>query len=432
MKNSNIQIIVTGVFIFFAVFGVILFSKFGTDKTSIDDVRVTIWGTLPSSPINQVALSLNQQKPGMFNFDYVYKPINDLERDLTDALLSGTGFPDAIIIPQEYLVRNEKKLTLISWNAVSERDLKDSYIEGGEVFFAEGGTYAIPFLADPIVMYWNRDIFNSQAIALPPEKWEEVINLTKKLTDKEENKKINKSAVDLGEFSNIPHSKDLLATLFMQAGSGFIKRQGSNLINEFNNSSDPGVHGVVDTALNFFTQFSNPENDTYTWNRSLPNATSMFASGDLAMYFGFGSEVNDLRSKNPNLNFDIAVMPQAKSSNKKAVFGRIYGIAIINQSKYKQAALNTALKLTSGDVQRALTENSGFAPVKRDVLAIPSGGGVSGVLWKSALFTKGWLDIDPEKTTPFFKDMIESVTTGKQDSSNAMATFSNQLTELTR
>ncbi|MCD5396682.1 MAG: hypothetical protein LRZ98_00730 [Candidatus Pacebacteria bacterium] len=55
----------------------------------------------------------------------------------------------------------------------------------------------------------------------------------------------------------------------------------------------------------------------------MPNSRDVFLSGKLATYFGFSSELRGLRLKNPNLNFDIAMVPNPKKKEKKQVFARV-------------------------------------------------------------------------------------------------------------
>ena len=58
---------------------------------------------------------------------------------------------------------------------ISERDFKNTYIEEGELYLAANGILGLPITVDPMVMYWNRDIFSSAAIAAPPSYWDEFL-----------------------------------------------------------------------------------------------------------------------------------------------------------------------------------------------------------------------------------------------------------------
>lgn len=432
MKSSTIQIIVTGVFILFAIVGVIVFSVTGSDKKRDDsaNAEVSVWGTLPEDGFNSVIANINTEVPGTIRINYTFKTAEEIETDLTNAILDKTAVPDGLIISHDLLIKFQKRLTLISWTAVSERDLKDNYSQAGEVFFTGSGTYAIPFLVDPLVLYWNRDMFNSQGIASPPLKWEDLSAMVTRFTEKNENRTIKKSAIALGEYQNISHAKAILSALSLQVGGQFVARVADTLDSQVFKKA-PGFSDIpLESALSFYTQFANPASQLYSWSRAMPDAQLTFLQGDSAMYIGFGSEAGELRTKNPNLNFDIAFLPQAKSSGlNKATYGDVYGIAIVNESIYKEAMLKTALQLTSSKFQALFAETQNRAPVRRDMLAVPPGTGLSDIIWKSALWTKSWLDPDKNKTDNLFKIMIESVTSGRVRVSDAVVTFSDQLNQ---
>ncbi len=432
MKSNTIQIIVVGIFILFAVAGVIIFSM-SRSENEVDNsnVEVLVWGVLPKDDLMPVIERANTETVGLVKIDYVEKTSAEIESDLITALLDQTGVPDGLLISHEDLIKFQKRLTLIAWTAVSERDLKDNYSQAGEVFFTPTGTYAIPFLIDPLVLYWNRDIFNSKAVTKPPAKWEELVALSPEFTERFENRTIKKNAIALGEYQNIPHAKAILSALSLQVGGKLIERTEDSFAPAIIKTQDKSIGMPLANALAFYTQFADPAGDLFSWSRALPDALSMFLSGDSAMYIGFGSEAGDIRAKNPNLNFDIALLPQANSENNiKKTYGNVYGFAIVNQSPYKEAMLRTALQLTGTDFQSAFATESNRAPVRRELLARPPGGSIEGVVWQSALWTEGLLDPDPAYTSLLFETMIESVTTGKSKVSDAVLTLSEQLKEL--
>ncbi len=51
----------------------------------------------------------------------------------------------------------------------------------------------------------------------------------------------------------------------------------------------------------------------------MSDSKNMFLAGDLALYFGFASELDDLKNKNPNLNFDVTLFPQTGDLNLKNI-----------------------------------------------------------------------------------------------------------------
>ncbi len=431
MKSENIQIIVTGVFIFFAVVGVILFSVSSTKKGAVENPRVVIWGLIEKNKFTPIVEEANIGAPGTTNLEYVEKQSEEeLEQDLVTALLDKSGIPDGLIIPDRLLMKLQKRLTLISWTAVSERTLKDTYSEAGEIFFAPSGTYAIPFLIDPLVLYWNRDMFNSKLITKTPETWEELTKLVPIFTEKKEDKSIAKNAIALGEYQNIPRAKEIIGAMTLQSG-GKIVLQKENKFQEDVLETLTGLEvSPLQTVLTYFTEFADPASPLFSWSRALPDALTMFLGSDSAMYIGFGSEAATLRSKNPNLNLDIAFLPQATGAAKKVTFGNVYGIAIVDASPNKAAMLNTAFVLTNTTFQEKFSDVNKMAPVRRDMLANPPGSGVLDVVWKSALWSKSWLDPDYATTANLFKSMIESVTSGKELVLGAVVQFQKELKEI--
>ena len=71
----------------------------------------------------------------------------------------------------------------------------------------------------------------------------------------------------------------------------------------------------------------------------------MFAKGALAMYFGYASEMSEIKNRNPHLNFDLAEVPQIKGDKSKTSFAKIYALAIMKNSSQtkKKAALDSII-----------------------------------------------------------------------------------------
>src|SRR3989344_5034520 len=200
---------------------------FGGSSNSASEATAVIWGPLPESVMARAAETLNSAKAGSIKIKYQQIPAEEFEERLTNALADGTG-PDAVLMTEDLLYTNRKRLTLISYNAFSERAFKDTFIEAAEVLLTDNGAYGLPFLADPLVMYWNRDILASAGVALPPKTWEQALGLVPAITEVKDDKTIKRSAIGLGDFANINHSKAILSALMMQAGSRMVFWDGTD------------------------------------------------------------------------------------------------------------------------------------------------------------------------------------------------------------
>src|SRR3989344_8822100 len=124
----------------------------------------------------------------------------------------------------------------------------------------------------------------------------------------------------------------------------------------------------------------------------------MFEAGDLALYFGYASEYQTIKQKNPHLNFDITVMPQADQASVKMTVGRIQGFAIVKTSSNLAGAMRASLLLSGSDMAKGIAEATKLPPVRRDLLAVRPTDPIQSVFYGSALIARAWHDPSPTET----------------------------------
>lgn len=402
----------TAIFAAFIVIGIITFSLFrGGSGSSLE--QITLWGTIPESVFSSYTRAVNLKKDtsAKVSVKYIVKDGESFDREFIEALASGSG-PDAILLSQDQILRYKDKIYPIPYGSISERAFKDTFIEEGELYLSSDGILALPFAVDPLVMYWNRDIFTDALLSQPPVYWDELFSLVDKITEVDSHLDIQRSAISFGEFRNVLNAKEILSLLILQAGNPIVKfdkgRPVSTLKDQLGFSIPPS-----EAAVRFYTEFSNPSKKAYSWNRSLPQTLSYFLAGDLALYFGFASEFNDIRMKNPNLNFDVAVAPQRREAKTKTTFGKMQGLALVKSSRKLSSAFSTISALTSKDNVAVWTRVSGLPPVRKDLLQLGSSDPEGSIFYNSAIISKAWLDPNREETQTIFQNMVESVTSGR-------------------
>jgi len=359
----------------------------------------------------------------------VQKSPATFESDLISALANGNG-PDLVLLPQGLILKQINKFYVVPFSSYSQRTFMDSFIPEGELFLTSAGIIGFPFSIDPMVMYWNRDMFSNAGIPLPPTTWSQFFDLAPKLTVKDQSGNITQSAIAFGEAENVTHFKDMVALLSLQAGTPIVALDSMGTISSA--FSARGSQGLVpaEEAVSYFTEFSNPLKTSYSWNRSLPDDKSEFLAGQLAVYFGYASELRSIRAANPNLNFDVALMPQTEG--KKETFGAMDAVAILKASKNIPAAYVAAVTLASQPLQAGWVSASGLPPVRRDMLAPLPGNAYDSIFYQSALISNAWLDPNREETTNVFGSLIDDVTSGKLRVSDAVSQASQQIGSLLR
>jgi len=420
---TKFQIIVLAVFIVAIIGGAIAFATYkGGQSTTLP--AVTIWGTLPTNTIEKYVQQINLARAQQLQVNYVEVDASNFNATLVNALANGTG-PDAVLLPQDLLSRFTNKVVPIPYNVLPQRTFMDTYVGGSELYLGSQGVLAIPLLIDPLVMYWNRDLFTNAGIATYPQYWDQFPGLVSKLTQKDANSNIQKSFVSLGEFNNIPHAREIFGTLLLQLGNPVTVSASNGLASAIGNSSAFQGEDSTTQVLNFFTEFTDPTSPEYSWNRGLPSADSDFLSGGLAVYFGFASEINQLRNENPNINFDAAALPQVRNGSVKAVYGTIYGLSILKSSSNPTNSYSVIQILTDPSNLPTLVSLTYLPPARLDMIGAGTTDPYLSIFYSEALITKSWADIDPTQSNAILSNMVESVTSGASSVHQAITDANN-------
>ncbi|MEK7510914.1 MAG: extracellular solute-binding protein [Patescibacteria group bacterium] len=418
------QVIILAVFGLAALIGLVVFASFqGFGRTDKDVGSVTIWGTLPQRDLEVAMNEFKRLHKEYALVTYVERPAATFDTDIANAIASGTG-PDLILLQQEHLAAERARLSVIPFSSISERDYRDVYLPAFSIFLTADGSYGIPLLVDPIVLYYNKDALASAGVATPPRTWEAVTGLTPTLTRSTDAGTITRSAIALGGYDNVMNAHAIISLLFFQSGQSIVEGGRAAL------SRGGESYGVstAESALNFYSDFANPSKTTYTWNRSLPTSRLMFATGDLVFYLGFASERDAIVATNPNLAFDMAAVPQPGTASTRSTYGRIYALAVPKASKNPNGAYEVALALTQSDVLPLIARGAGMAPGVRSLLIPATTDLYEPVYYPEALVARGWLSPAPATLDAIFAAMIGNVTSGRMNTKEALTTADQALT----
>ncbi len=428
---SKFQVILLAVFVLLAVIGVFVFATSSSNQSAAL-VPITIWGTLPQADMTAAIDDLENADKTTFEASYTYVDEADFQSKLVNAIATGQG-PDIVLIPQDIFLSVKNLLYPIPYADYSQRLFEDNFAQAGEIFLdPTSGIYALPVAIDPMVMFWNRNLLSSAGIALPPKTWTDLLAEVPKLTAKDANGNLTASAVAFGEWTNVPHAKDILSMLMLQSGSPIVSADQTTgkLSAALLESNSSGIMPSAE-ALNFFTQFADPSKDVYSWNRALPSADSAFLAGQLAFYFAPASETSTLRARNPNLNFDVAEVPQT-GTTLAGTFADVYAFGLLKSSPNLSADILDANLLTGDKAAADISAAAAVAPARRDLLAQTQSSAYQAIFWQSALIGENFLDPNPVATDSLFEQMVESVTSGAKSAADAVNSADGSLGTLIR
>ena len=407
---TKFQVIVLSIFVIFIVAGVVAFAMYkGSSSSGTKLPAITIWGTFPASVFNQYVIDINSNSASPLSITYKQEDPASFSSDFIGALARGNA-PDAILIPADMILPHEDKLALIPYSTLPARTFTDSYVQEAQIYANSSGIMALPFTIDPLVMYWNRDMFNNAGVATYPHYWSDFADVNSKITVKDANGNIRKSAIAMGDFTNVDNAREILASLIMQTGNPITSFNAQGALQT---TLQATANVNPSSAFQFFAQFVDPNNSSYSWNRGMTSSKTAFLSGNLATYFGFASELNDIRTKNPNLNFDVAPLPQPKSGGMKADYTRMYGLSIVRTTPDASGVYQIISLLTQSSNLAGLAQTMYLPPVKTDLLVQGSNDQYLSVFDTTALIGRTWLDSNPATSGQIFGNMIQSITTGQ-------------------
>ncbi len=419
------QIVLLAGFAFMAILAVVLV-RLVEPSNPIDNTygEVYIWGSVEAGTFRNIKNQLVEVDPSFRKVEYFYVDERDFDDELVNAIAEGRS-PDLIILPAESLVKHRAKLLAFEYDP---RAYRDTYLDAGEIFLLSDGQYALPFLIDPLVMYWNRDLYGTGGLAQPPSTWEQMQSTAvPSLTVRDTRRNIIQSAMAFGEFRNVTHPKEVLMAMTMQTGSRLVSENERGYVVEIDKPIVQGERAPLSAALDFYTDFSNSNSPVYTWNRALPRDENAFVAGDLATYFGFGSEAEQLAAKNPNLNFDIAEIPQISGATVKRTYGRVYGLAI-PKAAFNQNGAYAVAQILAGEASAIFAQATNMASANRQVVVSGDASPYRALIERTALTARTWLDPDPVATDAVFQQMIEDVVSNRARVVNAVGDAVRRIT----
>lgn len=426
MKTSTFQLVVSALFVFFLIAGVGIFAAFGGLGGGASAGTVSIWGTMEQNIVETWLQTLRPQDAAYQDVSYRQIPAASYDSTLVNAMASGQG-PDLFMLADDRIVDFADKIAPIPYGSYSQGSFVSAFVDEGQLYLAGDGIRALPLTLDPLVMYWNRDILASAGVASPPLYWSELLTIAPKISSLDQSQTVRRSAAALGTWRNVQNAKLIMATLLLQAGDTIVARGQDGSLQATLGTAAGGGESPAASALRFYTEFANPAKSNYSWNNSMLLSTNAFLAGDVGLYFGLASEYANLRARNPNLRFDVAVVPQLRSG-AQTTYGRMMGLAVSRGARNPAGASTIAQKLSSRTAVAALAGLSPLPPVRRDVALDTSTNAAASTMARSALISRGWLD--PGDTDVLFKDMIESVLSGKSEPAQAVFEAAAALREM--
>lgn len=410
------------------LFAFATYSSTGSGSTGVG--AVTVWGVLPKEEAQAAFAAAAQIDKSLKDVTYVEHDPATLRGDLAAAIATGNP-PDLLLISQEELLSVRPLIDEIPVATLSARTYQTTFVSEASLFQTSTGTYGVPFLVDPLLLFYNRSLLASNGIATAPTTWEALTGLVSKLATVTSSGKLSRALIALGTYDNVHDARGILSALFLQTGVPLSAVGSSGLLTASlgNESTSAGVP-PGEAVVRFYTQFADPSKVSYTWDASLPDSQQAFLAGDVGLYLGYASEAPFLKEANPNLVFDVAPLPQPATATGKVTYGLTYAFALVHGAKNASGGYQAAALLSNTAEQQAAAALTGLAPASLAALSAVPQDTTLAVAYSSALYTSGWLSPAPADTDQVFSSMIANVISGRLTIQAALAAARQSLNAL--
>lgn len=320
------------------IFGV-LFWKFSpqifNQAEEQKQANLTYWGVFEDEAILRPIILAYQSSHPHIKITYVKQSLLNYRTRLQTQIAAGQG-PDVFEIHSSFLPMLVNDLTPAPFSVMGDAEFANTFYSSiKDNLVLDGKVYALPLEVNGLVLFYNEDILKAAGIGVP-ENWQDFIKAAKAVTVRNQEGQIQTSGASLGTASNIDFWPEILGMLFLEQPEGNLK----------NPANKDGVE-----VLQFYTSFvTDPRNKT--WDTTLPSSTQMFTSGKLAFYFAPISQVNVIKSLNPNLPFKVAPVPQLPGG--RVSYGSYWAGGVSKSSTYQKEAWEFLKFLTSSEVQQVI------------------------------------------------------------------------------
>jgi len=398
--------------IFLAIIGMALLSAGcgGGGSAPTKQVTLQFWDPFETSENFQPLIAAYEQKHPNVQIVYTKKDITTYPSDLLDALASGSG-PDIFSINNAWLPQYLDKVTPVATGSpLTFKVYKDSFVDAAvNDFTINQKIYGVPLSVDSLGLYYNKDILGTYGIATPPKTWDELSADVQKIKRADRTGYFTTSGLAAGTNANVNRAADILYLFMLQSGAQPYSADGGQPTfaqsqQQNGQYANPGLNG-----LNFYTSFANPSSLNYNWNARSDYSIDAFANGRAAFLYSYSYTAASIRQKNPNLNFDVAPVPQLSLGVNSVNFANYWGEVVSKQSKNAAAAWDFLTFLSSKDALDQYYAKDKLPSSRLDLISLQVNDPDIGVFANANLTAKSFYRPDQVKMDNIFGQLIDNV-----------------------
>ncbi len=239
-------------------------------------------------------------------------------------------------------------------------NLEENFFPGSlQDVFWNGDFYGIPWRTDIRAMLYRSDLFEEEGISEPPDTWEEIVEVAKQLTERDENGNVTRWGFTFGLGSNNP--VQWIQPYYWQAGVDFMTEDGqtATIDNE-----------AMRTALRWMRDLVH-EHEVVSPDIMEPSHEDLpqFVNGNVAMVGSVSTETGgELERNYPELNGQWAFVVSPKGPENRDSFSGAGYFGVLRGSDKVEQCVEWLKFLSRDESMQQLSEGGGLASPKRAVM----------------------------------------------------------------
>jgi len=434
-------------------------------QSAAKPVVIRVWAVVDDADVYDAAMNAFRKQHPNVTFDYRRLRLEEYESELLNAFAEDRG-PDVFLIHNDWTNAYTTKITAMpkvtktayrtmteglqpqpTWTlksepTISNKEFKDQFADvvTGDIMrtLNTGSTdkpnyeqrpMGVPVGIDTLALYYNKDFLNTAGIPTPPENWTQFAEDVKKLTKLDKEGKLLQSAAGIGTAFNVERGTDVLTALMMQNGTDMGNENGVTF-----NRIPLALQGIKEIppayqALEFYTSFSDPTKDTYTWNASQPNSMDAFVQGKVAFFFGYAYQYADIKARAPKINLGLSKLPQIEGNPIKNVANYWYWV-VSKKSKSQDLDWRFLNTLSTADAATKILTIAQRPAARKSLLTAQLESERVGVFASQVLTATSWYQgRDPKTMESTLEQMINDLVTGVRDTQHAVSFAASQISQ---
>ncbi|WP_420454366.1 ABC transporter substrate-binding protein [Rubrivirga sp.] len=347
----------------------------GCGGAEADDGRTTVvfWHSLVNSSIpafEDLVERFEAEHPDI-RIDAQYIPSGDaLVQKLITSVRSNTA-PDVSWIRADYLedlVRADAIYPMADFingpDGLPDSTLEDVYPSLLQLASWRGDLYSLPMEATNLGLLYNKDLFREVGLdpERPPQTWDELLEYSRRLTLDEDGDGRNER---IGFLAPVYPADSPLGPWMVWQWTPFLWQAGGSLITEDQTRVLFGDEAGVQ-ALTLWKELYEGQNQKTFSNEFM----TTFASQQAAMMLDGPWSLPNYPRLLANMDWGVAPLP-AGPDGRATIGGGEY-LAIFKQSEHPDAAWTFIKWMMEPEVQAQWSRESGYLPIRRSVLDVPS------------------------------------------------------------